>query len=55
MPLARSSMPRFNECAIDPHHHSLGWLGINRGWSISSQISCSMRLPTANVRLRVVA
>jgi hypothetical protein len=29
MPLARLSMPCFNECAIDPHHHSLDWFGDN--------------------------
>jgi hypothetical protein len=29
MPLARPSMPCFNECAIDPYHHSLSWFGDN--------------------------
>ena len=29
MPLARPSMPCFNECAIDPHYHLLGWFGDN--------------------------
>ena len=29
MPLARPSMPCFNECAIDPHYHSLGRFGDN--------------------------
>jgi hypothetical protein len=51
MPLARSSMPRFNECAIDPPTIRLAGSESTRGWSISSQISCSMRLPTASVRL----
>ena len=31
MPLARLSMPRFNECAIDSHHHSLSRFGDNTG------------------------
>jgi hypothetical protein len=31
MPLARPSMPCFNECAIDSHHHSLSRLGDNTG------------------------
>jgi len=31
MPLARPSVPRFNECAIDSHHHSLSRLGNNTG------------------------
>jgi hypothetical protein len=31
MPLARPSMPRFNECAIDSHHHSLSRFGDNTG------------------------
>ena len=29
MPLARPSMPCFNKCAIDSHHHSLSRLGDN--------------------------
>ena len=29
MSLARPSMPCFNECAIDPHYHSLDWFGDN--------------------------
>src|SRR3984957_393051 len=31
MPLARLSMPRFNECVIDSHHHSLSRFGDNTG------------------------
>ena len=31
MPLARPSMPCFNECAIDSHHHSLSRFGDNTG------------------------
>jgi hypothetical protein len=29
MPLASPSMTCFNECAIDPHYHSLSWFGDN--------------------------
>ena len=29
MPLARLSMPCFNECAIDPYHYLLSWFGDN--------------------------
>ena len=31
MPLTRPSMPCFNECAIDSHHHSLSRFGDNTG------------------------
>src|ERR1700676_4759026 len=31
MPLARPSVPCFNECAIDSHHHSLSRFGDNTG------------------------
>src|ERR1700676_4327332 len=31
MPLARPSLPCFNECAIDSHHHSLSGFGDNTG------------------------
>jgi hypothetical protein len=31
MPLARPSMPCFNECAIDSYHHLLSRLGDNTG------------------------
>ena len=31
MPLARPSMPCFNECAVDPHYHSLSRFGDNTG------------------------
>jgi hypothetical protein len=31
MSSARLSMPRFNECAIDPHYDSLSWFGDNTG------------------------
>jgi hypothetical protein len=31
MPLARPSMPCFNECTVDPYHHLLSWFGENTG------------------------
>src|SRR5208283_2422725 len=31
MPLARPSMPCFNECAVDPHYRSLSWFGDHTG------------------------
>jgi hypothetical protein len=31
MPLARPSLPCFNECTVDPHYHSLSRFGDNTG------------------------